>query len=134
MNIFTDGSYTTHKGIGGWGLVAVKGNEIVATKYGTEVNSTSNRMELLAIIEAIRLYKENINIYTDSLYAVNGYHLYSKQWKKYGWKKRNNREVKNADLWKIIDSLRNENINIEWVKGHSGNQYNELADSLAKSY
>ena len=91
-------------------------------------------MEIVAAIEAIKLVKEesDIIIYTDSKYLMNGINIWIHSWKKNNWKTSGNKNVKNVDLWKAIDELNSKHsIKWNWVKGHSGNPGNEMADDLA---
>lgn len=144
MQIYTDGSFNIGKNIGAWAVVVTVMGELVETKNGTQTDSTSNRMEMVALIEALKyanyhlsdnfLEEKQIIIYSDSNYNVQGYNKWMNDWKKKGWKTANSGLVKNQDLWLIIDSLRHPNISVEWVKGHNGNEFNELADSLTKIY
>ena len=133
ITIYTDGACKGNPGEGGWGAYIEYNNEKVKL-YGYEKDTTNNRMEIIAAIEALRSInaQSNIIIYTDSKYLMNGINTWIHGWKKNNWKTSSNKNVKNVDLWKIIDEL-NSNHSIEWiwVKGHSGNPGNEMADELA---
>ena len=133
ITIYTDGACKGNPGEGGWGAFIEYNNEKVKL-YGYEELTTNNRMEIIAAIEALRFIKvqSDIIIYTDSKYLMNGINTWIHGWKKNNWKTSSNKDVKNVDLWKIIDEL-NSNHSIEWiwVKGHSGNPGNEMADELA---
>ena len=133
INIYTDGACKGNPGEGGWGAFIEYSNQKVKL-YGYEKDTTNNRMEIIAAIEALRFIKvqSDIIIYTDSKYLMNGINTWIHGWKKNNWKTSSNKNVKNVDLWKIIDEL-NSNHSIEWiwVKGHSGNPGNEMADELA---
>jgi len=133
ITIYTDGACKGNPGEGGWGAFIEYSNEKVKL-YGYEKDTTNNRMEIIAAIEALRSINahSNIIIYTDSKYLMNGINTWIHGWKKNNWKTSSNKNVKNVDLWKIIDEL-NSNHSIEWiwVKGHSGNPGNEMADELA---
>ena len=133
ITIYTDGACKGNPGEGGWGAFIEYNNEKVKL-YGYEEHTTNNRMEIIAAIEALRSIKvkSDIIIYTDSKYLMNGINTWIHGWKKNNWKTSSNKDVKNVDLWKIIDEL-NSNHSIEWiwVKGHSGNPGNEMADELA---
>ena len=133
ITIYTDGACKGNPGEGGWGAFIEYSNEKVKL-YGYEKDTTNNRMEIIAAIEALRSInaQSNIIIYTDSKYLMNGINTWIHGWKKNNWKTSSNKNVKNVDLWKIIDEL-NSNHSIEWiwVKGHSGNPGNEMADELA---
>jgi len=131
--IYTDGACRGNPGPGGWGVL-IKYGEISKEFYGGEVSTTNNRMELTAAIEALKKIKEpcNIIINTDSKYVLQGIEEWIHNWKKRGWKGSNKKSVKNVDLWKELDELRDEhNIKWKWVKGHSGDLGNETADMLA---
>ena len=131
--IYTDGACKGNPGEGGWGAIlefSGKTNNI----YGYQKNTTNNRMEIIAAIEAVKSIKEasNIIIYTDSKYLMNGINIWMHSWKKNNWKTSGNKDVKNVDLWKVIDELNSKHsIKWNWVKGHSGNPGNEMADDLA---
>ena len=133
ISIYTDGACKGNPGEGGWGAFIEYSDEKVKL-YGYEKDTTNNRMEIIAAIEALRFIKvqSDIIIYTDSKYLMNGINTWIHGWKKNNWKTSSNKDVKNIDLWKIIDEL-NSNHSIEWVwvKGHSGNPGNEIADELA---
>ena len=133
ISIYTDGACKGNPGEGGWGAFIEYSDEKVKL-YGYEKDTTNNRMEIIAAIEALRFIKvqSDIIIYTDSKYLMNGINTWIHGWKKNNWKTSSNKDVKNIDLWKIIDEL-NSNHSIEWVwvKGHSGNPGNEMADELA---
>ena len=133
ITIYTDGACKGNPGEGGWGAFIEYNNEKVKL-YGYEELTTNNRMEIIAAIEALRSIKEksDIIIYTDSKYLMNGINTWIHGWKKNNWKTSSNKDVKNIDLWKIIDKLNsNHSIKWIWVKGHSGNPGNEIADELA---
>ena len=133
ITIYTDGACKGNPGEGGWGAYLEYNNEKVKL-YGYETDTTNNRMEITAAIEALRYIKvkSNIIIYTDSKYLMNGINTWINGWKKNNWRTSSNKGVKNVDLWKIIDELNsNHSIKWCWVKGHSGNPGNEMADELA---
>ena len=133
ITIFTDGACSGNPGKGGWGAVLLyQDNE----KYlsGSEELTTNNRMELKATIEALKAIKHpsKIKLYTDSQYVKNGITEWIFNWKKNGWKTANKKKVSNKELWIELDK----NVNFHdvvwfWVRGHSGNHYNEIADKLA---
>lgn len=128
--IYCDGSCLGNPGKGGWGVIVMVNGETFEL-YGGESHSTNNRMELTAAIEALKFVDgstQPIHVYTDSQYVIKGI----TEWIK-GWKKKNYSGVKNPDLWKELDAtVNNRNIKWHWVKGHSGNEYNEKVDILAK--
>ena len=133
ITIYTDGACKGNPGEGGWGAYIEYNNEKVKL-YGYEKDTTNNRMEITAAIEALRYIKvkSNIIIYTDSKYLMNGINTWIHDWKKNNWRTSSNKGVKNVDLWKIIDELNsNHSIKWSWVKGHSGNPGNDMADELA---
>ena len=133
ITIFTDGACSGNPGKGGWGAVLLyQDNE--KHLFGSEKLTTNNKMELKATIEALKAikYSSKIKLYTDSQYVKNGITEWIVNWKKNGWKTANKKIVSNKELWIELD----ENVNLHeiewiWVKGHSGNHYNEIADKLA---
>ena len=134
IKIYTDGSCLENPGNGGWAAIIIinKEKKIIS---GNQKNTTNNRMELLAPIEALKTLKINseIEIITDSKYVKLGITEWINNWKKNGWKTANKKEVKNIELWKELDNLV-ENFNIKWscVKGHSTDQLNNEVDLIAK--
>ena len=134
IKIYTDGSCLENPGNGGWAAIIIinKEKKIIS---GNQKNTTNNRMELLAPIEALKTLKINseIEIITDSKYVKLGITEWINNWKKNGWKTANKKEVKNIALWKELDSLvENFNIKWSWVKGHSTDQLNNEVDLIAK--
>ncbi len=131
--IFTDGACRGNPGPGGWGVVIRYGAH-EKTLYGYELDTTNNRMELMAAIQALRLLREpcSVELYTDSQYVQKGITEWLSGWKKRHWKKADNKPVKNTDLWKELDedSSRHK-ITWHWVKAHNGHRENEMADALA---
>ena len=133
ITIYTDGACSGNPGKGGWGAVLIYRDK---QKYlsGSAILTTNNKMELTAAIEALKAVKKSndIELYTDSQYVKNGINLWIINWKKNGWKTANKKEVANKDLWIELDKyVTHHNITWFWVKGHSGNHYNEMADNLA---
>jgi len=133
IEIFTDGACRGNPGPGGWGaLLRFEGQE--KPLCGGEKNTTNNRMELMAAIEALRALKESCDVVltTDSQYVRKGITEWMRNWKKNGWRTAAKKPVKNDDLWKELDTLSaNHEIQWNWVKGHSGHRENEIADQLA---
>ena len=134
IKIYTDGSCLENPGTGGWAAIIIinKEKKIIS---GNQKNTTNNRMELLAPIEALKTLKINsdIEIITDSKYVKLGITEWINNWKKNGWKTADKKEVKNIELWKELDSLvENFNIKWSWVKGHSTDQLNNEVDLIAK--
>jgi len=132
--IYTDGACSGNPGPGGWGaLLSWKGHE--KTLFGGEPHTTNNRMELLAAIKALGTLKRKVPVvvYTDSTYVRDGITRWIKGWKRNGWKTRAGGMVKNADLWRELDTL-STGLGVEWrwVKGHAGDPGNERADALAR--
>ena len=133
IEIYTDGACRGNPGPGGWGAVLIcegKTKEI----YGGEKETTNNRMELSAAINALIALKQpsKVVLTTDSKYVKNGITEWVKNWKKNGWKTANKKPVKNIELWKALDeAVSKHDIEWKWIKGHAGHKYNELADQLA---
>jgi len=133
VEVYTDGACRGNPGPGGWGIVMRYGAH-EKHFYGGEKETTNNRMELTAAIEALKRLKRacKIVLTTDSEYLRRGMLEWLEQWKKRGWKTAAKKPVKNADLWQMLDELVVEHdIEWHWVKGHSGHPENDLADELA---
>ena len=133
IKIFTDGACSGNPGKGGWGAVLLYRN-LEKHLSGSEKLTTNNKMELRATIEALKAIKHpsTIKLYTDSQYVKNGITNWIVNWKKNGWKTASKKPVSNKELWVELDKNVNlHNIEWFWVKGHSGNYYNEIADELA---
>lgn len=133
VQIFTDGACRGNPGPGGWGALLRFGGE-EKTLFGGEQDTTNNRMELTAVIEALGALKRPcvVTLTSDSTYVLKGIQEWMPNWKKRGWKTASKKPVKNVDLWKKLDVLIVEHkIDWQWVKGHSGHPENELADQLA---
>ena len=133
ITIYTDGACSGNPGKGGWGLIIIKNNNIYEY-YGGKDQTTNNRMEMTAVIEGLNKYKkEDKLVYTDSKYIINGVNKWLPKWKNNDWKTSSNKNIKNKDLWLKLDNLLTiGSIKFYFVKGHSGNIYNERADKLAK--
>ena len=133
--IYTDGACLGNPGPGGWAAIIIKDN-IKNILKGSEKDTTNNRMEIIASIKAFKSIKKSskIKIFTDSKYLIDGINVWIKNWKLNEWQTKNKKEVKNIDLWIELDSQACfHHIDWEWVKGHSGDQYNEEVDKLARS-
>ena len=136
IEIFTDGACSGNPGIGGWGAL-LRYKDIEKELSGGELETTNNRMELTAVIEALKALKAtcNITLYTDSKYVMCGITEWMDNWKKNGWKTTNKKgDVKNVDLWQQLDELiKHHEIRWVWVKGHNGHHENERVDTLARN-
>jgi len=137
---FTDGACSGNPGPGGWGvvLVAKDGPNILKTRElsGGEPQTTNNRMELLAAINALEALEKTtrLTVITDSVYVKNGITQWLAGWKINGWKTSTRKPVKNDDLWRRLDILNAQHdVTWEWVKGHAGHAENERADELARA-
>jgi ribonuclease HI len=135
LKIWTDGSCLGNPGPGGWGFIATNGCQ-VAERCGGERETTNNKMELTAVIKALRAARKHseIEIHTDSQYVKNGMETWINNWKKNNWRNANKKPVKNKELWQELDKLA-ETIKIHWVwvKGHAGEEFNERVDELART-
>ncbi|CCU79579.1 Ribonuclease HI [Halanaerobium saccharolyticum subsp. saccharolyticum DSM 6643] len=136
FKVYTDGACIGNPGPGGYAAVILNSeSEKLKTVSGSAKDSTNNRMELKAVIEALKILPKNstIDLYSDSSYVLNGLSSWIESWKKNGWKTSSKKEVANQDLWQELDNLAaNFNLNYQKVKGHSGDFYNEEVDKLAK--
>ena len=133
LKIYTDGACSGNPGKGGWAAIIIDGKN-QSNISGSENKTTNNRMELMAPIMALKKIKtkSEITIYTDSRYVKDGITEWIKKWKLNNWKSSNKKPVKNKDLWLKLDGLcQKNNVSWKWVKGHSTNIYNNLADELA---
>lgn len=133
IKVYTDGACKGNPGQGGWGALILE-NDIKREIYGGESNTTNNRMELMAVIRALELLKEqnDITVFTDSTYVQKGISEWIINWKRNGWKSSNKKSVKNKDLWVELDNLNDlMSVKWEWIKGHAGHRGNERADYLA---
>jgi ribonuclease HI len=123
IEIYCDGAYSSKRNMGGWAIVVLDSGKKIFSNFFPVEDTTNNRMELQAVIEACAWahnnFVNNFTIFSDSMYVIGTVTL--------GWKRK-----KNTDLWNILDNyIKNANINWEHVKGHSGNKYNDLCDALA---
>jgi len=135
VTIYTDGACQGNPGPGGWSAILVyKGKE--RELRGGEENTTNNRMELTAVIEALRALKEPcaVEVYSDSLYVVDAFRKkWIEGWERKGWKKADNKPVKNDDLWRaLLELARIHSISFHHVEGHAGHHFNERCDTLAQ--
>jgi ribonuclease HI len=133
VEMYTDGACRGNPGPGGWG-VSLRAGDVRKDIYGGELETTNNRMELTAAIEGLKALKRSASviIFTDSNYVRHGITEWIERWKQRGWKTAARKPVKNEDLWRELDRLAGEHdIEWRWVKGHSGDPGNELADQLA---
>ena len=132
MKIYCDGSCLGNPGPGGWAAIFVKNDQVIKKIYGFEKHTTNNKMELTAAIKALKNLKEtnDLQIFTDSNYLKFGITEWIKSWKLNNWK---NGKIKNIEFWQELDKLNSaQNTSWFWVKAHSGNKYNEMADELAR--
>ena len=139
--IYTDGACIGNPGPGGWAAIILQEKE-KKELFGGEKHTTNNRMELTAAIKGLefcdsqeekQLSLKEIKIYTDSVYLKEGITSWINNWEKNNWKTADKKNVKNVDLWKKLKELIQSNqVEWNWIKGHSGNPMNDLADKLAK--
>ena len=120
IKIYTDGAYSSSRNQGGWAFVAILNNEEIFKSFGSALNTTNNRMEIMACLEALKWARDKeVTIYSDSMYVIG---TMTKNWKR----------KKNSDLWiKMDEAVKSVNISWEHVKGHSGNKWNDVCDVLA---
>ena len=133
VEIYTDGACRGNPGPGGWGVLLIAGQRR-KTMYGGECDTTNNRMELTAAIEALNALKgsRKVLLHTDSTYVMNGINEWLPRWKERGWKTAAKKPVKNQDLWQVLDeAISLHQVEWNWVRGHSGVPGNEEADALA---
>ena len=133
VHIFTDGGCRGNPGPGGWGAVLKYGNS-EKDLYGYEEETTNNRMELMAAIQALEILKRpcQVSLTTDSQYVRKGILEWMDGWKARGWQTAAKKPVKNKDLWQRLDeATQKHQIEWHWIKGHSGHEDNERADDLA---
>jgi ribonuclease HI len=133
VDIFTDGACKGNPGPGGWGAV-LRWGTVEKELWGGEPETTNNRMELTAVIEALKVLKRTVKVrvFTDSTYVMQGISSWIHGWKKNGWRTKAREPVKNADLWQALDlAVSEHHVTWSWVKGHAGHPENERADALA---
>lgn len=135
--VFTDGSCDPNPGPGGWGFVWVERGEIIEAQHGMDADTTNNRMELMALIQAYEHLPcdANLTVYSDSQLCVNTVNQWAAGWEKRGWKRKSG-PIKNLDLVQRLYALSHERpqVTLEWIRAHDGSRWNEYADSLASSY
>ena len=132
--IYTDGACSGNPGKGGWGAILIYGDNKKEIS-GYDEFTTNNKMELQAVIEALKSLNRqcNIELYTDSVYVKDGITTWINNWKKNNWKTSKKENVKNKELWIELDELiHKHNINWNWVKGHADNELNNRVDELAR--
>ncbi len=135
VDIYTDGACSGNPGPGGWGAI-LRYNGVEKELSGGAAETTNNRMELTAAIEALEALKRpaKVRLYTDSTYVKDGITKWIHNWKNKGWKTANRKPVKNVDLWQRLDeALARHRVSWHWVRGHSGHPENERADELARA-
>jgi ribonuclease HI len=135
--VFTDGSCDPNPGPGGWGFVWVEENEIIEQKHGSHPDTTNNRMELTALIEAYEVLPADgvFTMYSDSQLCVKTVNEWAAGWEKRGWKRKTG-PIKNLDLVRRLYalSIAKPGVELKWIKAHDGSRWNEYADALASSY
>jgi ribonuclease HI len=132
IDIYTDGACKGNPGPGGWGVLLKSEKEL----FGGEADTTNNRMEMMAVIQALEALKRpcKVNLYLDSKYVLQGITEWIHGWKTRGWRTASKEPVKNVELWQRLDAIVStggHEIDWRWVKGHAGDPGNERADALA---
>jgi ribonuclease HI len=143
VEIYTDGACSGNPGPGGWGAV-LKYGDTIKEIYGSDANTTNNKMEITAAIEGLKALKisdNNMNgktvdyhviIYTDSTYLKDGITSWIHKWQQNNWRTAKKEPVKNMELWQALLQLTNiHKVEWRWIKAHNGHKYNEMADMLA---
>jgi ribonuclease HI len=135
IDIYTDGACKGNPGPGGWGVL-LKSGGTEKELFGGEANTTNNRMEMMAVIQALEALKRpcKVNLYLDSKYVLQGITQWIHGWKARGWRTASKEPVKNVELWQRLDAIVStggHEIDWRWVKGHAGDPGNERADALA---
>lgn len=137
VEIYTDGSCKFNPGPGGWGAILVY-NGCEKELCGGNVDTTNNRMELTAVIEALSALKEpcDVVLCSDSKYVIDGLEKgWAESWKKRGWKKADKSPALNPDLWdKLLKEVSRHKMTYKWIKGHAGHSYNERCDTMAQAF
>jgi ribonuclease HI len=135
VTIYTDGACSGNPGPGGWGVL-LRFDKYEKELSGSATETTNNRMEMTAAIEALKALKQScqIEFYTDSEYLRKGITEWMHNWKRRGWKTAAKKPVKNQDLWRELDTIIHEHkINWHWIRGHAGHRENERVDQLART-
>lgn len=134
VTIYTDGACSGNPGPGGWAAL-VKYKEVVKEISGGEAQTTNNRMELSAVIEALKILKEpcQVDLFSDSKYVVDAMEKgWAEGWKANGWRKSDKSKALNIDLWEVLlDLCDRHQVTFHWVKGHADNPYNNRCDEMA---
>ena len=132
--IYTDGACSGNPGPGGWGVV-LRWNGTQKELHGSDPQTTNNRMELMAAIQALEALNRpsRVTLYTDSTYVLNGITKWVAGWERNGWRTAAKKPVKNEDLWRrLVQAMNRHEVSWMWVKGHAGDEGNERADELAR--
>ena len=132
--IYTDGACSGNPGPGGWGVV-LRWNGTQKELHGGDAQTTNNRMELMAAIQALEALNRpsRVQLHTDSTYLLNGITKWIAAWQRNGWRTSARKPVKNEDLWRrLIEAMNGHEVSWLWVKGHAGDEGNERADALAR--
>ena len=133
IKIYTDGACRGNPGRGGWGVFIINGQESKKI-FGGKIETTNNEMELTAAIKGLESFNspKDLDLYTDSKYVMDGINDWIHNWKRNGWKTANKKPVKRSNLWMELDKLNSfHDVKWYWVKGHSGDIGNDMADELA---
>ncbi len=137
VSIFTDGACRGNPGVGGWGVI-LRYKNTERELSGGERDTTNNRMELTAVIQALKLLKEPcaVDLYSDSKYVIDGLSKgWAKNWRKNGWRKSDKSPALNPDLWgELLELCEHHELTYHWLKGHDGHPENERCDALATAY
>jgi ribonuclease HI len=135
--VFTDGSCEGNPGPGGWGFVWVEDDAILAQKNGHDPATTNNRMELTALIEALRALPADaqLTVYSDSQLCVNTVNEWAAAWERRGWRRKTG-PIKNLELVQALwaEAKRHPNVKLQWIRAHDGSRWNEYADALAERW
>lgn len=139
IELYSDGGYISNKNIGGWGVVALQDNKPILTECGSCKNTSSLEMELHAAVTALELVKtkikslKNIVLHTDSRILIEGLEGKIARYRQQNWIHQSGRPVESRDLWERLEFLTQDlNATVKWIKGHSGNLGNQMADELAR--